>query len=117
MHERKYRATRATKMLAAGLSVMAVEHKVSLREIVRKMGYRQPIVLSLMATGRRPVPIPRALEIARMVGLPPHEFLMACLEQRYPTVPWQAIFADENGLVEAPSRGNNRKRTPRKLPS
>ena len=110
MNERKYRATRATKMLAAAMRVMAVEHGVSLREIVRRMGYKQPNVLSFMATGRRPVPIPRALEIASMVGLPPHDFLMACLEQRYPTVPWKGIFSYKNGLAEEPSRTTDRKR-------
>lgn len=55
------------------------------------MGYRQAVVLSHMASGRVPIPIDRATDIAREVGLPPKKFLQAVLQQRHPEVEWELL--------------------------
>lgn len=78
-------------MLAAGLRTAALERGLSLREIGRRLGYKQPVVLSHMANGRVPIPIDRALDIAREVGLPAAQFLQAVLRQRHPEVDWRLV--------------------------
>lgn len=81
-------STRAAGMLAEGLRSASNERGLSLRMIGKKLGYRQAVVLSHMANGRVPIPLDRALDIAREVGLPAKHFLEAVLEQRHPTVEW-----------------------------
>jgi transcriptional regulator with XRE-family HTH domain len=82
-------------MLTDGLRSAALERGLSLREIGRRLGYKQPAVLSHMAKGRVPVPIDRAPEIAQQVGLPVDRFLEAVLRQHHPEVEW--------GLITEPS--------------
>jgi hypothetical protein len=96
---RDYSDSRAAKMLADGLRTAAVEKKLSLRAIGRGLGYRQPVVLSHMASGRVPVPIDRAVDIARAAGLPEREFLLACLEQRYTSVDWSLVRGHEDDFA------------------
>lgn len=91
MAEHHWADTTAAQMLAAGLRTAALERGLSLREIGRRLDYKQPVVLSHMANGRVPIPIDRALEIAREVGLPPKQFLEAVLQQRHPEVDWRLI--------------------------
>jgi transcriptional regulator with XRE-family HTH domain len=81
----------AAKMLADGLKTAASERGLSLREIGRRLGYRQPVALSHWATGRTPIPIDRAVEIAGAVGLPRKQFLLAVLEQRHSDVDWSIV--------------------------
>jgi hypothetical protein len=81
----------AAKMLATGLKAAASGRGLSLREIGRRLGYSQPVVLSHWATGRTPIPIDRAVEIAREVGLPKKQFLLAVLEQRHRDVDWSIV--------------------------
>ena len=78
-------------MLAAGLRSAAQERALSLREIGRRLGYRQPVVLSHMASGRVPVPIDRASDIAEQVGISRDLFLEAVLHQHHPEVQWSLI--------------------------
>lgn len=78
-------------MLASGLRAAASERRLSLREIGRRLGYRQAVVLSHMARGRVPIPVDRAEAIAREVGLPEGQFLLAVLQQRHPEVDWNLI--------------------------
>jgi hypothetical protein len=78
-------------MLASGLRAAAVERNLSLREIGRRLDYRQPVVLSHMASGRVPIPVDRVLDIAREVGLPEKQFLLAVLQQRHPEIDWEQI--------------------------
>ncbi len=91
----------AARMLANGLRTAAAERQLSLRQIGKQLGYSQPVVLSHMATGRVPIPIDRALDIADGVGIPPKAFLEAVLEQRHPDIDWQMVkgpadaFCDE----------------------
>jgi hypothetical protein len=88
--------TAAAKMLAQGLRTAAAERKLSLREIGRRLGYSQPVVLSHMATGRVPIPIDRTVEIAEAVGISSDVFLEAVLEQRHPNIDWGLIKGQSN---------------------
>ena len=85
-------------MLDNGLKTAAVERKLSLREIGRRLGYSQPVVLSHMASGRVPIPIDRATDIAREVGLNAKQFLEAVLEQRHPDTDWGLITVPSSAL-------------------
>ena len=65
MSEHQYASTSAAQMLAHGLRSASQERGTSLREIGRRLKYKQPVVLSHMATGRVPIPLDRAAAIAR----------------------------------------------------
>ena len=99
MADRDYATSRAAQMLAQGLQIAALERRRSLREIGRRLNYKQPVVLSHMASGRVPVPIDRATDIAREVGLPERTFLLACLEQRHPEVDWTLITGQQDDFA------------------
>jgi len=89
---------------AARLLTIALGHKkeqgLSLRQIGKSLGYKQAVVLSHMAHGRTPVPIDRAADIARAVGLDEREFLLAVLQQRYRHVDWGLLSSVQDGLVD-----------------
>jgi hypothetical protein len=111
MTEHKYANTSAAMMLAAGLRWAAQEWGLSLREIGRRLGYRQPVVLSHMASGRVPIPIDRAVTIAEQVGLAPGEFLEAVLHQHHPAVDWNLIAPSlDTSLRELQSSGGSSQR-------
>lgn len=99
MTKHRYTGTAAAVMLAEGLRIAAQERKISLREIGRRLGYRQPVVLSHMASGRVPIPIDRATEIAEQVGITPDVFLEAVLRQHHPNVEWALITAEADQFV------------------
>ncbi|MFC7499047.1 helix-turn-helix domain-containing protein [Enterovirga sp. GCM10030262] len=75
----------AAMMLAKALKRMQVQKK-SIRDIAKELNYSQGTVLSHMANGRVPIPIDKAPEIAKAVGLSQSEFLMAVMDQRHPEV-------------------------------
>lgn len=91
-----YSHTEATRMLADGLRSASQERGISLREIGRRLRYKQPVVLSHMANGRVPIPLDKAPAIADEVGLPQSSFLLAVLNQRHPGVDWQLITGEED---------------------
>lgn len=101
MTQHRFTETDAARMLADGLRLAAQERGLSLREIGRRLGYRQPVVLSHMATGRVPVPVDRATEIAQQVGIPPDRFLDAVLRQHHPNVEWALITVATDPFVAA----------------
>ena len=96
-----YATTPAARLLSAALRRKADEERVSVRTIGKALGYKHAVVLSHMANGRVPIPVDRAPEIARAIGLPEREFLLAVLCQRHKDVDWSLItsgsdeFADE----------------------
>jgi len=94
----RYANTAAATMLTDGLRSAALERGLSLREIGRRLGYKQPVVLSHMAKGRVPVPIDRAVDIAREVGLAAPAFLKAALQQQHPDTDWRLISGEEPEL-------------------
>lgn len=79
-----YSDTRAAMMLSEGLRRASRDRGISLRSIGKSLGYKQATVLSHMANGRVAIPIERAADIARAVGLPPADLLAAAVEQRSP---------------------------------
>jgi hypothetical protein len=76
----------ATRMLAAALMRASKERGLSLRKIGPKLGYKQAVVLSHMATGRVPIPIDKAEKLAQILEIDPARFLKAVLRQRHPDV-------------------------------
>lgn len=76
--------SRAALALRRALEIANRERGLSIRKLGAKLGYKQATVLSHMASGRVPVPLERAIEIARAVNLPEADFLAACVEQRSP---------------------------------
>ena len=95
-----YAATQAARMLTEGLRTASLERGLSLRQIGKKLGYSQAVVLSHMAKGRVPIPLDRALDIAREVGMPAKQFLLAVLEQRHSQVDWGLITAAGDHFVD-----------------
>ena len=91
MSDYPYASTSAAIALTDGLRSAALDHHLSLREIGRRLGYKQPVVLSHMATGRVPIPLDKAPAIAAEVGLSEASFLLAVLEQRHKNIDWQLI--------------------------
>ena len=86
-------------MLLAGAISDRARERVSLRELGRRLEYKQPVVLSHMATGRVPIPIDRAIDIARVVGIPARRFLLAVLEQRHPGIDWSMLEESPGGFA------------------
>jgi len=82
----------ATRMLATGLERVRAETGATQRDIAMELNYRTSVVLSHMALGRVPIPIDRAQEIARVLGLDPTRFLLATLKQRHREVDFEALF-------------------------
>jgi hypothetical protein len=82
--EHPFAGTQATQMLKDGLTRAADDRGLSTRAAARELGYKATVVISHMATGRAPIPLDRAVEIAQVVGLDVPTFYAAVLEQRYP---------------------------------
>jgi hypothetical protein len=97
-----YEHTRAARVLSDAIDVKS-DTGISLRQMAGQLGYKSAVVLSHMRTGRLPIPIDRAGEIAKMVGLEPARFLILVLEQRYPDVDFKRAFKkdDEPGAASS----------------
>jgi len=81
----------ATKMLANAIHGRQLKG-TSLRKTAAELGYRQAVVLSHMSTGRVPIPIERAPQFAKHLGMNERQFLLAVLEQRMPDIAWSEMF-------------------------
>jgi hypothetical protein len=86
-------------MLLAGAIAERARERISLRELGRRLKYKQPVVLSHMATGRVPIPIDRAVDIACTVGLSTKKFLLSVLEQRHPGIDWSMLADASDGFA------------------
>jgi len=89
-----YATTAAARMLSEAINARAESGGVSLRQLAGNLGYRSAVVLSHMRTGRLPIPVDRAVEIAQAVGIDESKFLVLVLEQRFPDVDIKRAFAD-----------------------
>ncbi|GAA4756798.1 hypothetical protein GCM10023264_25760 [Sphingomonas daechungensis] len=98
--EHPYANTRAAQLLASALRRKADTERMSVRAIGKELGYKQAVVLSHMANGRVPIPVDRATDIARAVGLPEREFLLAVLHQRHDEVDWSLITSSSDEFVD-----------------
>lgn len=88
-----YADTRAAQALSAAIDAISRKDGVSLRSLAGRLGYKSAVVVSHMRTGRLPIPVDRAVEIARAVGIEPARFLMLVLEQRYPSIDFTKALA------------------------
>lgn len=96
--------TVAAKMLLHGLERARDQMGLSVRQLAKLLGYKQAVVLSHMATGRAPIPIDRAEDIANVLEINPRKFLQAVLDQRHPEVRWELITSSA-GTSEADDLG------------
>lgn len=83
--------TAAARMLSQGLARAKEERGLSVRQLGKQLGYKQAVVLSHMASGRVPIPIDRAEDLAEALKLDKASFLQAVVRQRYPTVAWHLL--------------------------
>lgn len=83
--------TAAAKMLSGAITRAADERGLSLRSLAKELGYKQAVVLSHMASGRVPIPIDRAEQLAEVLELNKARFLRAVVEQRHPEVNWAIL--------------------------
>jgi transcriptional regulator with XRE-family HTH domain len=95
-----YAGTRAARMLASALRRKSEDDGVSLRQLAKILGYKQAVVLSHMAHGRVPIPVDRAPDLARVLGLSARDFLLAVLEQRHTDVNWGLVTSIDDDFVE-----------------
>ncbi|MBX7488720.1 hypothetical protein K3177_09350 [Qipengyuania sp. GH25] len=96
--------TLAARMLSEALARAKDEDGLSVRQIGKLMNYKTAVVLSHMATGRVPIPIDRAPELAEILKLDRDRFLSAVLQQRHPDIDWgrlfkRTTFSGEDGLA------------------
>ena len=85
--------TEAARILARGLQHLS-RMGVSIRELARRMEYKQGTILSHMATGRVPIPVDRAPELAKHLGIDERRFVTAVLNQRHPSLNWNHFFGE-----------------------
>jgi hypothetical protein len=85
------RGTRAQVMLEAAMKAAQASGR-SQRDVAADLGYRTSVVLSHMSTGRVPIPIDRAKDMAAALDMNGDSFLLAVLEQRLPDIDWKSLF-------------------------
>lgn len=78
--------TAAALTLQSALRRAKEKNKMSLRAIAKLLNYKQAAVLSHMASGRIPIPVERAEEIAVALDINPSAFMKMVLKQRYPNM-------------------------------
>jgi hypothetical protein len=100
MSDFEYADSAAARMLFQGLRRASSERGLSVRQIGKNLNYKQAVVLSHWASGRVPIPLDRAVEVARAVGLPEREFLLAVMEQRHPEVEWELVTSLKDDFLQ-----------------
>lgn len=89
--------TAAVRILSEGIQQTLAREGISLRQLGRDLGYKQAVVLSHMSSGRVPIPVDRAEQLALRIGADPSAFLLAVLHQRHPSVNWLRMFTADVG--------------------
>lgn len=84
--------TPAATMLANAIHQRQLEG-TSLRKTAAELGYKQAVVLSHLLSGRVPIPVDRAPQLAKHLGMDEHAFMLAVLQQRYPDIAWVEHFS------------------------
>ena len=107
-----YVKSRAAKMLSKGIDDASDARGESLRQLAGRLGYKSAVVLSHMRTGRLPIPVERAPELAEVIGMPRGEFIIAVMEQRFPNLNVKkelgSYFRDEPPTASEVSPGEHR---------
>jgi hypothetical protein len=83
--------TRAQVMLEGAMKAAQASGR-SQRDVSAELGYKTSVVLSHMATGRVPIPVDRARDMAAALSMDPDAFLVAVLEQRHPDIDFKSLF-------------------------
>jgi hypothetical protein len=83
--------TRAQVILENAMKLAQAKGR-SQRDVAASLGYKTSVVLSHMTVGRVPIPVDRAVHIAKELGMPADAFLLAVLEQRFPEVDFNKLF-------------------------
>ena len=83
--------TRAQVMLENAMKLAQAKGR-SQRDVAASLGYKTSVVLSHMTVGRVPIPVDRAVHIAKELGMPADAFLLAVLEQRFPDIDFNKLF-------------------------
>lgn len=65
---------------------------ISLRALARQLGYKQPTVVSHMASGRAPIPLERVHDLAVAMQIDEANLALAVLAQRYPSTEWASLL-------------------------
>src|SRR5205085_3889255 len=94
------KGTTAQRMLSEALDRAQRDKQQSQRFISGQLGYKSSVVLSHMASGRVPIPIDRAMDFARYLGMDQNEFLLAVLEQRFPEVDFRRLLSSLKGKAK-----------------
>lgn len=89
--EHEWADTIAAKLFAEGLARAKAELGLSVRKVGKELGFKQATFVSRMSSGKSPIPVDRAEEIAALLMIEPSEFLQAVVKQRYPDVNWQLL--------------------------
>ena len=105
--EYPFKNSEATKLLSAALEKASEERKLTQREVARSLGYKSVVVVSHMASGRAPIPIDRADDLARVLRLDRGAFLLAVLDQRFPHIDFKGVLS--KSLKLKPSQVSDRK--------
>lgn len=71
-------------MLRSGLANYASQPGKSIRKLGTQLGYKQAAILSHMASGRVPIPLDRAVDLAAALDLDVTTFVASVLKQRHP---------------------------------
>ena len=91
--EYPFKNSEATKLMAAALEKASQDRKLTQREVAHNLGYKSVVVVSHMASGRAPIPIDRADDLARVLRLDRGAFLLAVLDQRFPHIDFKGVLA------------------------
>ena len=83
--------TRAQTMLDEAMQRAQLAGR-SQRAVSKELGYKSSVVLSHMTSGRVPIPVDRAPEMARNLGMDAATFVLAVLQQRHPDFDFRSLF-------------------------
>ena len=99
-----YAKSAAALMLAEALERAASDRNLSRRSLAKVLGYKQGVVLSHMASGRSPIPVDRAAELAGHLRMDAGQFVLAVLEQRHPDVNFRTLVGGQPDRSSEASR-------------
>jgi hypothetical protein len=101
------KGTTAQRMLSDALDRAQRDKQQSQRFISGQLGYKSSVVLSHMASGRVPIPVDRAIDFARYLGMDQNQFLLAVLEQRFPEVDFRRLLSSLKGKAPKVATSNS----------
>ena len=92
--------TRAARMLNDAIDRMSAQRGVSLRQLASGMGFKSAVILSHMRSGRLPIPVDRAIQIANATEMDAATFLLAVLEQRHSDIDFAKFLGGADSVAQ-----------------